>query len=41
MKIVACAYRNWGLKVSNTLIGLFPDHRIKVVQNHYQFSESV
>ena len=41
MKIVACAYRNWGLKVSNTLIGLFPDHRIKVVQNPDQFSEAV
>jgi len=41
MKIVACAYRNWGIKVTNTLIELFPDHSIKVVQSPEQFSEAI
>lgn len=38
MKIVCCAYREWGLNVVQALTGLFPEHDFPTCKNPDEFS---
>jgi methionyl-tRNA formyltransferase len=41
MKIICCAYRDWGLKISDALIGIFPEHVFVVCKGPDIFDEEI
>lgn len=41
MKILICAYRDWGLDVHNSLLGLFPEHEISLAKTPHELIAAV
>lgn len=41
MRFIACAYRDWAVKVTAALSGFFPEHQLELAQNPKEFEQIV